>query len=96
MSIEAIAQARHVQGDTVESYLAECITAGFAYDWQRMNIPDAMRDRIQFGLAHLLSHRSASEEQVSPTHIHSSLLRPSSFVLRPIVLVQEWFQRGQQ
>ena len=41
MSIEAIAQVRHLKGDTVESYLAEAITAGRAYDWHRMRVSDS-------------------------------------------------------
>ena len=54
MNMEAIAGIRHVQLDTVEGYLAECITAGFGYDWGRMGISAAMRDRISFGLSSLL------------------------------------------
>ena len=59
MSIEAIAATQKVRLDTVESYLAECITAGFGYDWQRMGIPDAMRDRINFGLRHFTAAASS-------------------------------------
>ena len=67
MSFEDIALARQSMVDTIESYIAECITAGFAYDWQRMGISDAMRDRINFGLAHLLKQASLSQTQVNIT-----------------------------
>lgn len=75
MSIQAIAEARHNQRDTVESYLAECITAGLAYDWQRMAITDAMRDRIKFGLASLFKQHAA---QVPP---HPQLVSAIAFSL---------------
>ncbi|KAK9837950.1 hypothetical protein WJX74_008364 [Apatococcus lobatus] len=65
MSIEAIAAARRVQRDTVESYLAECITAGLAYDWQRMAVTDAMRDRIHFGLASLFKQHALQVTETS-------------------------------
>ena len=42
MSIEAIAEMRHLKVDTVESYLAEAITAGRAYDWHHMRISDSV------------------------------------------------------
>lgn len=75
MSIEAIAAARRVQSDTVESYLAECITAGFGYDWQRMGVTDAMRDRIIFGLASLFKQHPLQVD--SPTPFPPLFHRPS-------------------
>lgn len=68
MSIHAIAEARHNQRDTVESYLAECITAGLAYDWRRMEITDAMRDRINFGLASVLKQHAMKVPSAPLSH----------------------------
>ena len=52
MSIETIAEVRHLKLDTVESYLAEAITAGRAYDWHRMRVTDS-------GYAMISQHVSA-------------------------------------
>lgn len=37
-SFDAVAQQRRVQTSTVESYVAEAIVAGHAYDWQRCGV----------------------------------------------------------
>lgn len=41
MAIGAIAKVRHIQRDSVESYLAEAIQAGTPYDWHRLGVPRA-------------------------------------------------------
>ena len=40
MSVQAIADLRRLKLDTVESYLAEAMTAGKAYHWHRLHVPD--------------------------------------------------------
>ncbi|KAK9834364.1 hypothetical protein WJX84_009367 [Apatococcus fuscideae] len=91
MSIEAIAAARRVQRDTVESYLAECITAGLAYDWQRMAVTDAMRDRIHFGLASLFKQHAL---QVTETSTDCSDNGNAQAASRPKDPMAELTQRG--
>ena len=52
MSVNSIADLRHIKLDTVESYLADAMTAGKAYNWHRLNVPDSM-------LATVRKHASA-------------------------------------
>lgn len=60
MSPRAIAELRHVKLDTVESYLAEAITAGKAYDWHRLHVSEGVLATIsEFASAQL----AAAEEQ---------------------------------
>lgn len=59
MSIEAIAEVRHLKVDTVESYLAEAITAGRAYDWHRMRISDSVYAAVS---QHASAQLRAAEE----------------------------------
>ena len=33
---------RHINRDSAEGYLSEAITAGFAYDWHRLGVPQAV------------------------------------------------------
>ncbi|CAK0738070.1 hypothetical protein CVIRNUC_000989 [Coccomyxa viridis] len=59
MSIEAVAEVRHLKVDTVESYLAEAITAGRAYDWHRMRISDSVYAAVS---QHASAQLRAAEE----------------------------------
>ena len=59
MSIETIAEVRHLKVDTVESYLAEAITAGRAYDWHRMRVSDSVYATVS---QHASAQLRAAEE----------------------------------
>ena len=57
MSMEAIATQRTLQLGTVQSYIAEAMTAGYAYPWHRMGLPHCI-------LASLCSHVRAYHKQL--------------------------------
>ena len=46
MSIGTIAELRHLKLDTVESYLAEAMVAGKAYDWHRLHVSDGVLSTV--------------------------------------------------
>lgn len=62
LPVGAIAEVRHIQVDSVEGYLAEAITAGAAYDWQRLRVSrDALASvAVAAASAWKLAHSSAS------------------------------------
>ena len=52
LSLDSIASQRSVQLSTVQSYIAEAMTAGYPYPWHRLGVPHAL-------LASLCSHLNA-------------------------------------
>ena len=52
MSLDSIASQRGVQLSTVQSYIAESMTAGYAYPWHRLGVPHTL-------LASLCGHLNA-------------------------------------
>ncbi|GAB4819179.1 hypothetical protein N2152v2_006225 [Parachlorella kessleri] len=40
LALQQIAELRHIKEDSVQGYLAEAITAGYAYSWKRLGVPD--------------------------------------------------------
>lgn len=54
VSFATIAQHRQIQLSTAESYVAEAISAGFAYSWHRMAVSDALLAVIAASVAEAL------------------------------------------
>ena len=69
MSVQAIADLRRLKLDTVESYLAEAMTAGKAYDWHHLHVPDEV-------FAAVRKHAAAQLAAAAGTHTSGSC--PSS------------------
>ena len=65
MSVGTIAELRHLKLDTVESYLAEAMVAGKAYDWHRLHVSDGV-------LGTVTEHVAAQLAAAEPASIASS------------------------
>lgn len=63
VSVNAIADLRHIKLDTVESYLADAITAGKAYDWHRLNVPDPVLATVRDHASALLAAAAGGERR---------------------------------
>lgn len=58
MSVGTIAELRHLKLDTVESYLAEAMVAGKAYDWHRLHVCDGVLGTVT---EHVATQLAAAE-----------------------------------
>ena len=67
MSLQAIGDLRRLKLDTAESYLAEAMTAGKAYDWHRLHVPDGVFGTVS-------EHASAQLATASGAHTSGSCL----------------------
>lgn len=56
-----IAAARHIAEDSAQGYLAEAITAGYAYSWPRLGVPAQALTRVAEAAGRLLGRSLACE-----------------------------------
>lgn len=66
MSIRSIADLRRMQRDSVESYLAEAITAGKEYAWHRMHVPRRTLAAVAAAAARALGTAAAACASAPP------------------------------
>lgn len=63
MSVADIARTRRILPDTVESYIADAITAGYSYPWHRMAVSDSTLHQV----LHYVSLRVQQQQQQGPS-----------------------------